>query len=1126
MRGRKFYRFGQVFARKSFFAVFLMLSAGHVYAQRRGPVLNDHYPIKSGNELSPPIVSPVSECAKAVHVSGYIPHALIAVFANHTEQIGTANPYFADTDVQLTRELHLNDIVTATQTVNSFTSAQSTDPVTVGPYPTALNKPVAGPDLYACGQVVPVNNLNPGTVVSVFQPTGTQIGQANATQSWQPVVTSSLNDTQQVTAVQTACPGEANQIVSARSAPVTVHPDPATIPAPSVEAFPVGADAVVLDGLLAGSAVQVFDNGTPAGGGLSTASRNRTPVQPPAGSGASITATQKLCTTSGSSAPRSPSSSLAAPVIATPVCEGTHAVTIQNTYVNAIVVLLRNGSIAGMAGGEIGDVVIDLGANASWQFGDEIQAVQYVGSLISPMSAAVFVGCANVITQHNDNARSGGYTVETHLTPASVQSSNFGQLYTRPIDGDIAAQPLYMRGVTVSGGASVNLFFVADSLNNVYAYDADNVAVTANPVWKKNLCSSVVNNGICGEIYSKRIGVGSTPVIDPISKTMYVVARCSDGSGSPTDGQAVLHALDVATGNDRVAPVVISGTVSGVSFDFHCQRNRPGLLLQNGVVYVGFATLQCDAGCASAPYHGWVIGYRASDLQQVAVFCTSPSNTAGRGGAGIWQTGKGLVGSPDGSIFFQTGNGPDGESLQNSFVKLIPGSGAGGLNANGHFTPNNAGMAVNPGVPGNRSLADGDTDLGSGGPMLLPGGRLIGGGKQGRYYVLDAGSMQLTQDATPDSLGYDGFQAFSNTYHGDSSQSVCPIAGGASGCDPTGAGANPRCYIAPVRYGDGELCGPNIHNGPVYWQPNASYGLIYEMPEKDFLKAFRYDLSTGHVSEAPFRVATGSLARPPTDGMPGGFSSVSSNGNRNGIVWTSMPDGDAQWNLEPGRLAAFDATTLTQIWSDDQDVMFAKSVPPTIADGKVFRTIGGLPGSVIVYGLHGVGGAKPPMPKSGPQPLPGACLNIEQKYANYGRESTVGSPVSSVHPVGDKSGGQFEEFKGSVFGMTSTVVSEKDHPGDPVPTCSVPVGSTTAVLSSIYWSPKTCAHVVQGEIRDLWLKLGGAKGKLGYPVGDETNTSDHRGRMSRFQRGEIWWYPEKGAFVAKSRWKHWWWWWG
>ena len=527
-------------------------------------------------------------------------------------------------------------------------------------------------------------------------------------------------------------------------------------------------------------------------------------------------------------------------------------------------------------------------------------------------------------------------------------------------------------------------------------------------------------------------------------------------------------------------------------FDFHCQRNRPGLLLSKGIVYAAFATFSCDAGCASAPYHGWVLGYRASDLKQVAVFDTSPN----AGEAGIWQTGNGLVGADDGSIFFQTGNGPTSEPLQDSFVKIAPNTSPAGIALAASFTPNNA-----------ATLSGGDTDLGSGGPMLLPHGRLIGGGKQGRYYVLDTASMALSQDATPDALGFNGFQAFQNTYHTDSTKPACPAMGGAAGCN-TGFNGG-LCYVDPKQYGNGELCGPNIHGGPIFWQNSATSGMVYEMPEKDLLKGFHYDFLTHQVTESPVVTATGSFAKPPTDGMPGGFSSVSSNQMTNGIVWTSMPFGDGQWNPVPGRLAAFDATTLRQLWVDEEDILFAKSVPPTIADGKVIRATAA--NQVIVYGLLR---RKRPFPF----PLPLACDTIAEKYANYGGSSgLLGRRVGEEQFIDDQTRGRFQNYLGSVFGPARTIASERQHPDSPMPTCSVPKGESTALESSIYWTAKTCAHVVEGQIRSLWLTLGGAKGKLGFPISDETLTPDRVGRLSRFEHSEIWWYPEKGASVRMTK---------
>jgi hypothetical protein len=381
--------------------------------------------------------------------------------------------------------------------------------------------------------------------------------------------------------------------------------------------------------------------------------------------------------------------------------------------------------------------------------------------------------------------------------------------------------------------------------------------------------------------------------------------------------------------------------------------------------------------------------------------------------------------------------------------------------------------------------------------------------------------MKLAQNAVPDVLGFDGFQAFNNTYHNDSSKPACPAAPGAAGCDTSAAGG--QCFVDPKHYGDGELCGPNIHGGPIFWQRNNTSGLLYEMPEKDFLKAFQYDLGTHHVNEAPVQTASGAFARPPTDGMPGGFSSLSANGQTNGIVWTSMPVGDGQWNLVPGRLAAFDAITLKELWNDSDNVIFAKSVPPTIADGKVIRATlvnsadpndpSSFKSVILVYGLLSSAGNgwRPPTP-SRPRPYTGLCYTIDAKYANFGGSSGIlGLPTGPEQEVGDTVGGKYRNYRGSIRGMINSMASMELPPGMPIPTCSTPPKDGTLVDSAIYWTPKACATVVHADILKLWLQLGGPKSKLGYPIDDETYTPDHYGRVSQFEHGEIVWYPGQGA---------------
>ncbi len=222
-----------------------------------------------------------------------------------------------------------------------------------------------------------------------------------------------------------------------------------------------------------------------------------------------------------------------------------------------------------------------------------------------------------------------------------------------------------------------------------------------------------------------------------------------------------------------------------------------------------------------------------------------------------------------------------------------------------------------------------------------------------RYYVVDARSMRLTQDGLrPSAWAFDGFQAFFNTWHRDAGRPGCPNNDTSGGC-----------YVDPAFYGRAEQFAPNIHAGPVYWaRPDRGYALVYQMAEKDYLKTFTYDLRTHHVAERP-RLVAGVKA---PDGMPGGFSSLSANGVSTGIVWTSLPTGDAQWTNQPGVLYAFDASTLEELWSDPplegtlpattlpraapDDVLFAKFTPPTVAEGRVYRaTFSNL---LVVYGLR------------------------------------------------------------------------------------------------------------------------------------------------------------------------------
>src|SRR6266436_5850546 len=260
---------------------------------------------------------------------------------------------------------------------------------------------------------------------------------------------------------------------------------------------------------------------------------------------------------------------------------------------------------------------------------------------LSPFGAIA----ANVLTQHNDNLRTGANLGEFVLTTNNVSPAQFGKVFSRSVDGQMYAQPLYVHAVTISNQL-YNVVYVCTESNSVYALEADNAA-SSNALWHVNLGPPVpisdLNN--CGDL-SPIVGITSTPVIDLTTGTIYVEAKTVE-SGNYFQR---LHALDIATGQEKFGgPVVVQASVPGtgdggtnVSFNAQYQHNRPGLLLLSNVVYLAYAS-HCDW----APYHGWLLGYGATNLQQVCVFNTTPNGGEG----GIWSSGMGLAADAGGNLY-------------------------------------------------------------------------------------------------------------------------------------------------------------------------------------------------------------------------------------------------------------------------------------------------------------------------------------------------------------------------------------------------------------------------------------------------------------------------------------------
>ena len=340
----------------------------------------------------------------------------------------------------------------------------------------------------------------------------------------------------------------------------------------------------------------------------------------------------------------------------------------------------------------------------------------------------------SVLTYHNDNRRTGQNVNETILATANVNSSKFGKLFSLPVDGPIFAQPLYMPGVTV-GTQTHNLVFVATEHNSVYAWDADTASST--PVWHASFinpaggvtaipCAEAAGND-CSTI-TPEFGITSTPVIDSSTGTLYVVASTKEVSGSTTSYVYRLHALSVTTGQEKFGgPVVLQAKSGSVSFVPIQHLQRPGLLLVNGVVYIGFGS-HGD----TSPWYGWLLGYSASTLAQVLAFNASPN----AGDSGIWQSGAGPASDASGNIYFNTGNGgfdanTGGIDYGDSIVKL-----------------NSSGTVLDYFTPYNQATLDAtDADVGSSGLVLLPDQTgtyahvLVGASKQGVIYSVNRDGM-------------------------------------------------------------------------------------------------------------------------------------------------------------------------------------------------------------------------------------------------------------------------------------------------------------------------------------------------------------------------------------------------
>lgn len=497
-----------------------------------------------------------------------------------------------------------------------------------------------------------------------------------------------------------------------------------------------------------------------------------------------------------------------------------------------------------------------------------------------------------ILTSRSDNTRSGANVNETLLTPGNVNKNSFGLLFSVPIDYVAMGQPLYVPQVNIPGqGTPVNVVYVVTQNNSVYAFNADN----GTQLWYASMnnggAPAAVGSTLpCGtqQGFTKE-GIIGTPVIDTTTTppSMYLVAK-SVINGTVTH---YLHALDITTGNEltslgspvQISPPnnpIISASIKGKSTTFTSlhQKNRPGALLLNGVLYFGFGSNGCNDSNT-----GWVLAYDEATLQPLGAFNTAPDS----GLTSIWQTGNGLAADEFGNLFISTAeatsNGYNvptgGQTYSNSVLKLTPPP----------WSPQNT-----PDEPADyftpwsvAYLNENDLDVSSVGPLVLPDQTIfpvtcsqnpchevIASGKQGIVYILDRDNMgQYAPGGPSDPQILQEFQ---------------------------------------LTTGGLLMCSPAYWNGTLYFSPDGAP-----------LQAFQVSDSNG----------LWTLFAETTQKLGGAHSpSISANGTTNGILWV----------ISSNQLQAYNALTLTQLYTTNQDSARDKLptvghfATQTIANGKVY----------------------------------------------------------------------------------------------------------------------------------------------------------------------------------------------
>jgi hypothetical protein len=604
-------------------------------------------------------------------------------------------------------------------------------------------------------------------------------------------------------------------------------------------------------------------------------------------------------------------------------------------------------------------------------------------------SASMLYGQASVLTWHNDTARTGQNLSETTLTPANVQAASFGKLFVLAVDGKVDAQPLYVPALAIPANGVHNVVYVVTEHDSAYAFDAD-LGTLLKQVSLLGSGETTSDDRGCGQV-TPEIGITATPVIDPAMGphgTIYVVAMTKDQSGNYHHR---LHALDLTTlAEEFGGPVEIAATYPGASgaekknatdtvqtFLPSQHEDRSALLLLNGVVYTSW-TSHCDAG----PYTSWVIGYNETNLSQTTVLNLVPNGSEG----GIWASGSGPQADAAGNVYLPIGNGtfdtqltgngfPVNNDYGNGYVRMS--TSGGKLAVADYFTMTNT-----------VSESNADTDLGSGGGMLLPPLNdstghsrqlAVAAGKDSNIYVMDRTNLGKFNPSTDEI-----YQQLSGV-----------LSGG-------------------------------VWSSPAWFNGNLYYGA-----QGNVLKAFAF--ANGLFGTNPASQTSLSFT------YPGTTPSISANGTSNAIVWAAE-------NTSPAVLHAYNAANLaTELYNSNQaangrDQFGAgnKFIVPTVVNGKVYV---GTTNGVGVFGLLSDFSLKI-TPASQTVAVPGATTYTVTVTGENGFNGAVNFTVSGLPAA---TTGSF--LPTSVTGSGSTTLTVQTNTGAPAGTFTVTVTGSSGSLS-------------------------------------------------------------------------------